>query len=203
MTSKGAGLLAIVIAAAVLWAIPTASVGKVSLKEAGDALKQAAEGAGATVQGTVSQTEEELRKARERAKAALAKSQGASSQRVTATDPATHPPAHGSNPHGQGGVAVVDTNPSSERPLASDPTGAASGESDGAIRTATPAAASFSIAAVMSAGPKGAEVTPVLAAGGALEQLTTTATVMRAVINDLMVPMATCHSATIELPPSG
>lgn len=128
MTSKGAGLLAIVIAAAVLWAIPTASVSKVSLRQAGDALKQATAGVGESVDGTLTKTEAELRKARERAKAALARTQGASAQRATATDPATQPPAHGSDPHGQGGVAVVDTNPSSERPLASDPTGAASGE---------------------------------------------------------------------------
>ena len=126
MTSKGAGLLAIVVAAAVLWAIPTASVGKVSL---GEALRQVGENVGATVDSTVAKTEEELRKARERAKAALAKAQqGATAPRATATDPARQPPAHGSDPHAQGGVAVVDTNPSSERPLASDPTGAASGE---------------------------------------------------------------------------
>jgi LPXTG-motif cell wall-anchored protein len=127
MTSKGAGLLAIVVAAAVLWAIPTASVGKVSL---GEALRQVGANVGSTVDSTVAKTEEELRKARERAKAALLKAQqqGTSAQRATATDPATQPPAHGSDPHGQGGVAVVDTNPSSERPLANDPTGAASGE---------------------------------------------------------------------------
>jgi hypothetical protein len=35
---------------------------------------------------------------------------------------------HGDNPHGQGTVAVVDVNPSNERPLAADPDGGDSGE---------------------------------------------------------------------------
>jgi LPXTG-motif cell wall-anchored protein len=128
MTSKGAGLLAIVIAAAVLWAIPTASSGRaVDLRQAGDALRSVTDGLTATVDETLAKTEAELRKARERAKAATAKKQTAE-QRATATDPQTQPPLHGSNPHAQGGVAVVDTNPSNDRPLASDPTGAASEE---------------------------------------------------------------------------
>ncbi|MDX6683725.1 MAG: hypothetical protein QOG94_3764 [Solirubrobacteraceae bacterium] len=137
MTSKGAGLLAIVIAAAVLWAIPTASSGKtVNLKQAGDALLQVTNRLGDAVDQTVAKTQEELRLARERAKAAAAralakKTQGtaaAAQQRATATDPATQPPVHGANPHGQGGVAVVDVDPSNERPLSSDPSGKDSGE---------------------------------------------------------------------------
>jgi LPXTG-motif cell wall-anchored protein len=130
MTSKGAGLLAIVIAAAVLWAIPTASSGKsVDLRKTGDALRQVTDGLAAAVDETLAKTEEELRQARERAKALAAKNkQAAAQQRATATDPQTQPPAHGSNPHAQGGVAVADLTPSNERPLAYDPTGAASGE---------------------------------------------------------------------------
>ncbi|MGI8729938.1 MAG: hypothetical protein ACR2LK_08110, partial [Solirubrobacteraceae bacterium] len=86
-------------------------------------------------------TEEELRKARARTRAALRKTRsntGAaadkaatrskSSKRATATDPKTQPPLHGTNPHGQGGVSIVDANPSSERPLSADPSGAESGE---------------------------------------------------------------------------
>ena len=129
MTSKGAGLLAIIVAAAVLWAIPTASSGRsVDLRKTGDALRQVTDNLAGAVDQTLAKTEAELRKARERAKAATAKRQAASAQRATATDPATQPPLHGSNPHGQGSVAVVDTDPSNERPLAYDPTGKASGE---------------------------------------------------------------------------
>jgi len=40
-----------------------------------------------------------------------------------AADPATTPPAHGTNPHGQGSVAVVDTNPDPKRPYSGDTTG--------------------------------------------------------------------------------
>ncbi len=130
MTSKGAGLLAIVIAAAVLWALPTASSGKSGdLRKTGDALRQVTDGLAAAVDETVAKTAEELRQARERARALAAKTKQAGAQkRATATDPATQPPLHGSNPHAQGGVAVADLDPSNERPLPYDPTGAASGE---------------------------------------------------------------------------
>jgi hypothetical protein len=40
-----------------------------------------------------------------------------------AADPTVTPPSHGANPHGQGQVAVVDTNPDPKRPYSSDPTG--------------------------------------------------------------------------------
>ncbi|HEV7804312.1 MAG TPA: LPXTG cell wall anchor domain-containing protein [Solirubrobacteraceae bacterium] len=136
MTSKGAGLLAILIAAAVLWAIPTASSGKsVNLKQAGDALRQVTAGLGEAVDQTLAKTQEELRLARERAKAALAakkqqQQQGTAvaEKRATATDPSTQPPVHGANPHAQGGVAIVDVDPKNERPLSSDPSGKDSGE---------------------------------------------------------------------------
>ena len=90
-------------------------------------------GVGSAVQGTVdntlSKTDEALRKAREKAAALLAKKQAAAGDsRATATDPKTQPPTHGTDPHAQGGVAVVDVDPSSERPLSADPTGKDSGE---------------------------------------------------------------------------
>jgi hypothetical protein len=40
-----------------------------------------------------------------------------------ASDPTTTPPLHGTNPHGQGTVAVVDTNPDPKRPYSGDTTG--------------------------------------------------------------------------------
>lgn len=40
-----------------------------------------------------------------------------------ASDPTTTPPLHGTNPHGEGTVAVVDTNPDPKRPYSSDTTG--------------------------------------------------------------------------------
>jgi LPXTG-motif cell wall-anchored protein len=134
MSSKRCGLLAIMIAAAVLWVLPSASVGKNSgLTKTAQALRQVTAGVGSAVQSTVdntlSKTDEALRKARERAAALLAKKQAAGTDsRATATDPKTQPPSHGTDPHAQGGVAVVDIDPSSERPLSSDPTGKDSGE---------------------------------------------------------------------------
>lgn len=48
--------------------------------------------------------------------------------RAAATDPQTQPPLHGTNPHGQGDVAVIDLTPSNTRPTSGDPTGKDSGE---------------------------------------------------------------------------
>ncbi len=130
MSSKGFGLLAIMVAAAVMWAIPTASAGKpVDLRKAGDALKKVTVDLGTVVDGTLSKTEEALRKTRDEAAAALRKANKAKAeQRQTATDPKTQPPLHGSDPHAQGGVLVVDLNPSNARPLSGDPAGRDSGE---------------------------------------------------------------------------
>jgi hypothetical protein len=52
-----------------------------------------------------------------------AASQRAAAPRQSSEPSATQPPLHGTDPHGQGTVAVVDTNPSSTRPLSGDPTG--------------------------------------------------------------------------------
>jgi hypothetical protein len=52
----------------------------------------------------------------------------AAAPREAAADPSTTPPEHGTNPHGQGGVAVVDTNPDAKRPYSSDTTGQADNE---------------------------------------------------------------------------
>jgi LPXTG-motif cell wall-anchored protein len=129
MTSKILGLTAALTAAAVIWAIPTASVGKeVDLGKAGQALKQVTQNVGDAVDKTVAKTDDALRKTRDKTAAALDKSTGKADKRVTATDPAKQPPLHGSDPHAQGGVAVVDLNPSNERPLGSKSDGSDSGE---------------------------------------------------------------------------
>ena len=47
----------------------------------------------------------------------------AAAPRQTTTDQATNPPLHGTSPHGQGTVAVIDTNPDPSRPYSDDPTG--------------------------------------------------------------------------------
>jgi LPXTG-motif cell wall-anchored protein len=128
MTSKRLGLLAVVFAAAVIWALPTASVGKpVALQKAGSALRDATTQLGNAVDKTVTKTGDAVRKTRDKASAALDKRKRAN-QRATTTEPATQPPLHGSDPHAQGGVAVVDLNPSNERPLGAKSDGSDSGE---------------------------------------------------------------------------
>lgn len=59
--------------------------------------------------------------------AVTAARQSPASTRQTA-DPTTTPPLHGTSPHGQGTVAVVDTNPSTTVPYSDDPTGKPDGE---------------------------------------------------------------------------
>ena len=49
-------------------------------------------------------------------------------RQAQAPDPTTTPPLHGTNPHGQGTVAVIDVNPNSTRPFSADPTGRTDGE---------------------------------------------------------------------------
>jgi hypothetical protein len=48
--------------------------------------------------------------------------------RATSPTPKTEPPLHGTNPHGQGSVAVVDLGPSATRPFAGDPDGSPNSE---------------------------------------------------------------------------
>ena len=43
--------------------------------------------------------------------------------RAISANPMTEPPLHGTNPHGQGSVAVVDIGPTAQRPFSGDPTG--------------------------------------------------------------------------------
>ena len=126
MTSKRAGLLAMIAAAAVIWAIPAASAGKsVDLRETGQALRDVTAGVGSAVDKTLTKADQAL----DRTNAALNKKAGGKAdKRATTSEPATQPPLHGSNPHAQGGVAVVDLNPSNERPLGSKPDGTDAGE---------------------------------------------------------------------------
>jgi LPXTG-motif cell wall-anchored protein len=128
MTSKRLGLLAVVFAAAVIWALPTASVGKpAALQKAGSALRDTTTQLGNAVDSTVTKAGDAVRTTRDKAGAALNTTKRAE-KRATTTTPATQPPLHGSDPHGQGGVAVVDLNPSNERPLGAKPDGSDSGE---------------------------------------------------------------------------
>jgi LPXTG-motif cell wall-anchored protein len=128
MTSRRLGLTAVIAAATVIWAIPAASVGKpAALQKAGDALRTATSQLGSAVDETLARTDDALRRTRDKAGAALDKGSRAD-KRATASDPNTQPPVHGSDPHAQGGVAVVDLNPSNERPLGSKPDGTDSGE---------------------------------------------------------------------------
>ena len=128
MTSKRLGLLAVTAAAAVIWAIPAASAGKpAALQKAGSSLRDTTSQLGSAVDETLAKTDEALRRAGGKTGSALNKG-SRSDKRATTTEPTTQPPLHGSDPHGQGGVSVVDLNPSNERPLGSKPDGTDSGE---------------------------------------------------------------------------
>ncbi|HEV2769985.1 MAG TPA: hypothetical protein VGV40_07365, partial [Solirubrobacteraceae bacterium] len=53
---------------------------------------------------------------------------GQTRQQTPAGDPQLQPPLNGTNPHGQGGVALTDLNPDPARPQGSDTAGSDTGE---------------------------------------------------------------------------
>jgi hypothetical protein len=133
------GLLALVAGALMIWLMPAASLGR----GVDSALKNATQQLGQSVTQTVAPVQASLRATTEKTKAMLEQARRAAAQRAaaaaaagtraTAADPSRQPPLHGSNPHGQGGVAVVDLNPSSERPLGANPDGSDSGPEDAVV----------------------------------------------------------------------
>jgi LPXTG-motif cell wall-anchored protein len=123
-----------------IWLLPAASLGR----GVDGALKSATEQLGESVGQTVAPVQRSLRATTQKTKAALDKTRAAlerakreaaekaaaAGTRVASPDPSRQPPQHGGNPHGQGGVAVVDLNPSAERPLGANPDGSDSGPED-------------------------------------------------------------------------
>jgi LPXTG-motif cell wall-anchored protein len=125
---KKLGASALVAAVALICLLPAVSQsgGKVDLRNLNDALRQTTQKLGSTVDQSLDRTAAALRKtdqALRRTTDALKASDKRAKLRATATDPQKQPPLHGANPHGQGGVAVVDIDPSPERPLSGDPAG--------------------------------------------------------------------------------
>ena len=126
------GVLALIGAAATIWLLPSVSAGNLDLERTNNELREATQRLGSAVQDAVAPASKGLRATRDKTKSGLSasktKASEAASTRATATDPPRQPPLHGTNPHGQGGVAVVDGNPSAERPLGGNPDGSDSGE---------------------------------------------------------------------------
>ncbi len=129
MTRNKIGAFALVIGSLIIFALPAGSFGSTSaeLKAAREALAKAGQQLQAGLESTVQKTGEATAGLVNKTKAGLQKAT-ASKSRATATDPPVQPATHGTNPHGQGTIAVVDIDPSSERPLAADPDGGDSGE---------------------------------------------------------------------------
>ena len=130
MTSKRLGLLAVDPAAAVIWAIPAASVGKpAALQKAGSALRDATTQLGERRRRDRS-PRPTRRCARRASKTGAALDKGTARRQARDDDRAGHASRRCTAPipHAQGGVAVVDLNPSNERPLGSKPDGTDSGE---------------------------------------------------------------------------
>lgn len=127
------GLTALICAAATIWLLPSASVGRGGELRGVAALTSSTERLGAAVEQAVAPASDALRSTAAKTRSGLQKSKhataqaGARASRATAADPARQPPLHGTNPHGQGSVAVVDVNPSSERPLGGNPDGSDAG----------------------------------------------------------------------------
>lgn len=128
MTRKKLGAVALLMGSLVIVALPGGSFGSSDeIREAQEALEKAGQQLQGGLENTVEKTGNATAGLLDKTKAGVKKST-TSKERATATDPPTQPPLHGDNPHGQGTVAVVDVDPSSERPLAADPDGGDSGE---------------------------------------------------------------------------
>ncbi len=128
MSRRILGLTALVVGAAVIFSLPAASLGSsktavrdAKLRQTTEKVREVARKVGARLDRTASGA----RKANKnvtgatggiagRLQSALADS--ARRDRATATDPQIQPPMRDTNPHGQGSVAVVDADPSAERP---------------------------------------------------------------------------------------
>jgi LPXTG-motif cell wall-anchored protein len=130
MTPRKPALVALATAAAVLCTLPTASSGeRPDVKDTVDALRTVTQRVGSSLEQTVAKTDEAVRKTvRKTAATSSKQSLRRAAARATASDPPRQPPLHGSNPHSQGGVVVADLDPSTDRPLASDPDGGDSKE---------------------------------------------------------------------------
>jgi LPXTG-motif cell wall-anchored protein len=128
----------LICAAATIWLLPSASLGeggeanrldgalKRTTQQLAAAVQQAVAPVTSGVQSTLAKTQADL----EATRRALQRARARAAARATATDPARQPPLHGTNPHGQGGVATVDLNPSNQRPLGPSTDGSDSGPED-------------------------------------------------------------------------
>jgi LPXTG-motif cell wall-anchored protein len=128
MTRKRLGALALFASIVVLFALPVGSFGALDLRQAADALKTAGDQVQSGLASTVQKTGQKTAALVAKTKSAVQQKSESAKTRATATDPPKQPPMHGSNPHGQGDVAVVDLNPKSDRPLDGKPDGSGSGE---------------------------------------------------------------------------
>ncbi|MDQ3631293.1 MAG: hypothetical protein M3417_08535 [Actinomycetota bacterium] len=134
MRERKAGLTALLTGVAVMWALPTAS-----LSQSGDLerVREAVDAVTGQVDRTVSTAVAPVRKATRPAGEAVGKTAAAlrrataqstaGQDRAPTSTPTTDPPLHGTNPHGQGTVAVTDINPTNERPVGGNTDGSDAG----------------------------------------------------------------------------
>jgi hypothetical protein len=143
MRKPRVGLLALSAGATVLIALPTISLGqgddstpqvRESLKKVTSSVSQTTNDLNTAVADVVAKTKQTVTRATSALqhetrplREAVQKAAPAAHTRAPTQTPATDPPLHGTNNHGQGSVAVVDLGPSNERPQGGDPTGADAG----------------------------------------------------------------------------
>jgi hypothetical protein len=129
MTRKRLGVLALLVSTVVIFALPAFSLGKpLDLSGARDALVQAGQQVQSDLKSTVDKTGKKVAATVDKTKRSVKQTAATAKTRATATDPPHQPPMHGSNPHGQGNVAIVDLDPKNDRPLDAGTDGKASGE---------------------------------------------------------------------------
>jgi hypothetical protein len=179
MTRNRTGVLALTASAVVIFGLPAGSLGGAQLRDTRSSLQQTGQQVQSGLKSTVQKTGERTTAAVDRTKATLRQRTAAAKTRVTATDPPRQPPLHGTNPHGQGTVGIVDVDPSAERPLGPSTDGSDSGEEAviGRARGEQTANGSFrgriTIAALFGRELAGVQSTPGQTSNGPLQSLQT------------------------------
>ena len=129
MSQRRIALLALAAAFAVLGVLPALGSAGGELDQAGGEAEQAVQEVTQAVDRTVQQATGQVQQGAQNAQRGVSGAvSGQTRQQAPSGDPQLQPPLNGTNPHGQGGVALVDVNPDPARPQGGDPAGSDTGE---------------------------------------------------------------------------
>ena len=129
MTQRRVLLLVLAAACATLGALPALGSAEGELEQTGAQVEQTAQAVTQAVDQAVQQVTGQVQQGTQQAQQDVAGAvSGQTRQQAPAGDPQLQPPLNGTNPHGQGGVSMVDVDPDPARPQGGDPAGSDTGE---------------------------------------------------------------------------